>query len=170
MDVRQLVGVVAVLMVLAVATMVTAADSDELTGAKRCGSCHEQAYQVWSKSHHARAQKALDPKQAKDPRCVRCHGSSSVDIAGVQCESCHGSGVHYSWRYVMKDAVLSRIVGLVEPDEKTCRRCHTDSSPSVRPFEYESLWESISHGMDPKPEKPLAGKAVKKPAKSVKSK
>ena len=166
MGVRQVVGLVVVLMALALASMVTAADSDELTGAKRCGSCHEQAYQVWSKSHHARAQKALDSKQSKDPRCVRCHGYSSVDIAGVQCESCHGSGVHYSWRYVMKDSVLSRIVGLVEPDEKTCRRCHTDTSPSVRVFEYDSLWESITHSMDAEPEKPLAVKALKKTAKS----
>jgi hypothetical protein len=56
----------------------------------------------------------------------------------------------------MKDAELSRLVGLVEVEEAVCRRCHTDSTPSVRAYEHARMWQAIQHGDEPKPEPPAA--------------
>jgi hypothetical protein len=120
----------------------------EYTGAHRCGRCHESALAVWHKSAHQRAHRALSEKQARDPRCVRCHGVSSPKVAGVQCESCHGAGHLYAKRYVMKDKVLSRIVGLTKVDEKSCRRCHTETAPKIRTPKFSDMIMRIAHGLD----------------------
>jgi hypothetical protein len=71
-------------------------------------------------------------------------------VGGVQCESCHGSGIYYAKRYVMKDRELARIVGLVDVAAKTCQRCHTESTPSIQAFDFRRLWEVIAHGQDEK--------------------
>jgi hypothetical protein len=140
---------VAVLGLLAGASAVLATGvADQFVGAKRCGECHQAALDAWKASAHARAHDALPKKHVKDPRCTQCHGAGESWTSGVQCESCHGAGRHYSERYVMKDPELSRIVGLTDADEKTCRRCHTEASPSIRPYEHASMWQAISHGLD----------------------
>lgn len=88
-------------------------------GTQRCGSCHQAALQVWAKSGHSHAFKALeDVKNPSlrqyDPECVACHtvgfkyrtgyydppaGSTPNQLAkhneklvNVGCESCHGPG------------------------------------------------------------------------------
>jgi hypothetical protein len=45
----------------------------------------------------------------------------------------------------MRDAELARAVGLVDPGEKTCAGCHTDSTPSLVPFEYGRKLPLIRH-------------------------
>ncbi len=68
----------------------------------------------------------------------------------MTCETCHGGGQYYSPDYVMKDAELARLVGLVDPSEKSCRNCHDASSPSLKPFDFvEKL----------KADRPLVGRA-----------
>lgn len=128
-----------------------AGNTDEMVGAARCGECHKAAYQVWQAGAHARAHESLEGKQGQDPRCTQCHGSGAQPTSGVQCEACHGPGRHYAFRYVMRDKVLNRIVGLDDPNEKTCLRCHTDTAPTIKPFEYKRLWASMAHGLDEKP-------------------
>jgi hypothetical protein len=122
--------------------------SSQFVGAQQCGECHQSAYEAWKGSLHAKAHDGLTGRQAEDPRCIQCHGVGDAANGGVQCESCHGPGKHYAVRYVMKDAELSRIVGLVDVTEKTCRRCHTDTSPSIQPYEQERMWQTVSHGLD----------------------
>jgi len=141
-----------------------AGNADEMVGAARCGQCHPAAYAAWKASDHAGAHDSLDKKQGQDPRCTQCHGPGDKDVAGVQCESCHGPGIHYAFRYVMRDKVLSRIVGLSDPDEKTCRHCHTDTAPTIKPFDYNRLWGFIAHGLDPKAQAD-ASQAKAEPAK-----
>ena len=48
----------------------------------------------------------------------------------------------------MRDAELARAVGLLEPGEKTCAACHTDSTPSLVKFEYERKLPLIRHWDD----------------------
>lgn len=67
-------------------------------------------------------------------------------LLGVQCESCHGPGRYYVAEYVMRDAELSRAVGLLQPDAALCQRCHTAGAPSVSPFDFDRLWAIIKHG------------------------
>ncbi|HSA24778.1 MAG TPA: multiheme c-type cytochrome, partial [Myxococcota bacterium] len=105
-----------------------AVDTSEFVGAGRCLQCHPTAHKAWQGSPHARAHLALSGKQVADPRCTQCHGTAERDLAGVQCESCHGPGRYYAQRHVMKDAVLSRIVGLRDVTEEACRGCHTDAA------------------------------------------
>lgn len=118
-------------------------------GAKTCGACHQKQYQVWSKTAHARSLKALVGKQAQDPKCLQCHttspGDSSPELMGVQCEACHGAGRYYSPSYIMRDAELRGYLGFKQPGEASCARCHTESTPSMKPFSFKEKFELIRH-------------------------
>jgi RecJ-like exonuclease len=127
-----------------------ALETADYVGADRCRQCHPTAYAAWAGSLHARAQQALQGKQAGDARCTQCHGEAERRVAGVQCESCHGAGRHYAQRHVMKDAVLSRIVGLRDVDEKVCRTCHTATAPTVRSYDQDRMWRVIEHAREPR--------------------
>lgn len=119
-------------------------------GAARCQSCHPLAYQTWQQSAHARAFEALQQTQKSETRCTVCHTLTPDDtqakLQGVQCESCHGGGKYYSPLYVMKDKELARAVGLVVPNEASCKRCHDAHAPNIEPFDYKTAWSRIAHG------------------------
>ncbi len=145
-------GIALGLVLAALATAgLAAVDTSEFVGASRCLTCHPTAHKGWQGSPHARAHLALSGKQAADPRCTQCHGTQDRNLGGVQCESCHGSGRYYAQRHVMKDAVLSRIVGLRDVGEEACRGCHTATAPTVRAFDFGRLWRAIEHGREPAP-------------------
>lgn len=148
--------------VLAVATRPTDAraapqrvvDHDYI-GAERCRACHAAEYAAMAKDPHAGAFEALGTKDRSDPRCLACHtlvpDDLSAGLLGVQCESCHGPGRHYSIDYVMRDAELAKLLSLAKVDEKTCLRCHTESSPSLSPFVVAEKMALIKHWSDAKP-------------------
>jgi hypothetical protein len=46
----------------------------------------------------------------------------------------------------MKDKELAAAVGLIKPTEANCRRCHTEGTPSIREFDFETFWREIDHG------------------------
>jgi Cytochrome c554 and c-prime len=139
-------------MVLFIATLASsfALSSGSYVGAERCKSCHPAAYKAWEESAHARAYEGLEDSHQKETRCTICHTLTTDDLAkrfsGVQCETCHGPGKYYSPSYVMKDKELSRLVGLVQPNEQTCKRCHDQNAPNVEPFDYQKAWQRIAHG------------------------
>lgn len=119
----------------------------DFLGPDGCKSCHPEAYEAWRSSKHARARESLSTQQQKDARCTSCHSPNEADQAtpGVSCETCHGGGQYYSPRYVMRDAELVRLAGLVDPSEKQCRTCHDSSSPSLRPFDFVEKLRLIDH-------------------------
>lgn len=122
----------------------------DYVGAERCKSCHEAEFAAWEKSPHARSLQVLSAKEGADPRCLQCHtlvpGDTQQSLAGVQCESCHGAGRHYTPVWVMADAELSSLLNLVaRVDASACVRCHTDSSASLRPFDFARSRELIKH-------------------------
>jgi hypothetical protein len=49
----------------------------------------------------------------------------------------------------MRDPELARAVGLVEPSERVCAGCHTESTPSLVRFEYARKLPLIRHWDDP---------------------
>jgi hypothetical protein len=51
----------------------------------------------------------------------------------------------------MRDKELARAVGLVDPGERTCLACHTESTPSLRPFQYAEKLPLIEHRDGPAP-------------------
>jgi Cytochrome c7 and related cytochrome c len=116
-------------------------------GPESCQACHPDAYAAWRGSAHARAKDSLSVREQKDARCLSCHSPNEADqrISNITCETCHGGGQHYSPRYVMRDAELARLVGLVDPGEKSCRTCHDGSSPSLKPFDFAAKLKAIDH-------------------------
>jgi cytochrome c554/c'-like protein len=125
-----------------------AAAADHI-GAETCKACHPLAYEAWKEGPHARAPESLSEAQRKDARCTACHAPETEKGArGVTCETCHGGGRLYAHAYVMRDRELARAVGLVDPSEKTCLGCHTESTPSLTRFEYAKKLPLIEHGGD----------------------
>ncbi len=135
------------LSLLALLPAVTAA-ADHI-GAEACKVCHPAAYEAWRDSAHARALDALPPAKRKDARCTVCHAPEVEKGAlSVDCETCHGAGRIYAQSYVMRDRELARAVGLVDPGERTCAACHTESAPGLERFEFAKKLPLIEHGGD----------------------
>jgi hypothetical protein len=124
----------------------------DYVGAERCRACHAEEYAIMARGPHARAYEVLGTKDRADPRCLSCHtlvpDDLSAGLLGVQCESCHGPGRHYSIDYVMRDAELAKLLSLAKVDDKTCLRCHTESSPSLNPFVVADKLALIKHWTD----------------------
>jgi hypothetical protein len=121
----------------------------EPIGAETCKACHPAAYEAWREGPHARAQVSLAEAQRKDRRCTSCHApDADRGVSGVTCETCHGGGRLYAHSYVMRDRELARAVGLVDPGERACLACHTESAPSLTRFDYARKLPLIEHGGD----------------------
>jgi hypothetical protein len=137
---------------LALLALGAVAHGQSYIGAERCKSCHEWEYKRWAAGPHAKAHVPLTEEQRADPKCNTCHtmlpDESDDRFAGVQCERCHGPGRYYHRRYVMLDRELSRYVGLIDPKAEHCRQCHTEGTPSIKPFQYEEMWQRIDHGRE----------------------
>lgn len=123
--------------------------ADDYVGAERCGTCHQAEYKQWKRSGHATALARLSRVQREDATCRTCHtmapASDDPNLAGVQCESCHGAGRYYESSYVMRDKVLAELNGLEKIDATTCSACHTADEPSVAPFEFEKKIDLVRH-------------------------
>ncbi|HET9553127.1 MAG TPA: multiheme c-type cytochrome [Anaeromyxobacteraceae bacterium] len=132
---------------LALAALLPAvALAGDLVGPETCKACHPAAYASWREGPHARALEALPERSRADRRCLSCHAPAAEErIAGVGCEDCHGPGRLYAARYVMRDRELARALGLVEPGEKACLGCHTESTPSLRRFDFKQKVKLIAH-------------------------
>lgn len=119
----------------------------DFLGSESCQACHPDAYAAWQMTSHARARDVLSPAQQRDVRCLSCHSPSQGDqkVAHVACETCHGGGQYYAANYVMKDPELARLVGLLDPGERSCRACHDTASPSLKPFDFAQKLKAIDH-------------------------
>jgi hypothetical protein len=136
----------AILLAAAPALVGAGATSAPTVGPETCKACHPAAYEAWRTGPHARAYDSLPERNRKDKRCLSCHAPLVDDgFVAVGCESCHGGGAAYSARYVMRDPELSRAVGLLDPNERTCGGCHNESTPSLMKFEYARKLPLIEH-------------------------
>jgi hypothetical protein len=123
----------------------------EYVGGEACRSCHEPEHIEWLDTTHASAYETLVKLGMQQSReCLDCHvtglgdpdgfGATGEvpDLAGVQCESCHGRG---------SDHVVDGTGALGGPGpggtEAMCVRCHDRAnSPD---FHLESYMERIRH-------------------------
>jgi hypothetical protein len=142
----------------------------DFIGPESCKGCHPEAYSAWQQSKHARAADSLSESQKKDARCLSCHAPDQATqaTAHITCETCHGGGQFYAPEYVMKDAELARLVGLVDPSEKMCRTCHDASSPSLRPFNFVESLKAIDHWTPERARRASRAEAPVPPPKPVK--
>ncbi len=120
-------------------------------GAGACKGCHQNAYNAWSKSQHAKAFDSLvEVNKDFDPDCIICHTvgfnqeggyidyKDTAHLAGVQCESCHGA----SRAHVTSNGTIAT-KQRKWPKGKKCIQCHTrKNSPN---FRLDSYWFRISH-------------------------
>ena len=142
-------------------------------GSEKCKSCHEESYDVWKKSGHAKAHKTLldlDPARNFDPECVSCHvtgwhptkhfpyesGYWSLEttpkLIDTGCESCHGPGSAHVKAENGGDLALQEklqkaaVVTKEEAEKRLCLSCHDlDNSPS---FDFETYWPHVEHHED----------------------
>jgi hypothetical protein len=116
-----------------------------------CRECHEEIVEGWKSTSHAKAFETLRSQgveKLNNPGCVKCHvvafdqegGFIDMDLtpelAGVQCECCHGPG-----RKHMESQNPADIVG--KPGEAVCRACHTEGQDKNFDFAKKSL---LVHG------------------------
>ncbi|KAA3613146.1 MAG: cytochrome C554 [Calditrichaeota bacterium] len=128
-------------------------------------------YLIWKDGPHANAMKTLSSPEAmkiakekgiadpaKDPSCLKCHstyaslkpeqlhakGKLKLE-EGVSCESCHGAGADYKKKKIMKDQKTAIANGLILPEEKVCKSCHNDESPTFKSFDFKKAVKEISH-------------------------
>jgi len=99
-------------------------------GRTACIDCHEANHTSWLETRHASAfDRLTGDGEEENPACLPCHtvgygatgGFVDVDttpeLAGVQCENCHGPGSHH--------AADAENVGLdVQLDSAMCGDCH----------------------------------------------
>jgi hypothetical protein len=152
----------------------------KFVGVANCKLCHSEdatgnQFAQWEKSKHANALKVLSTPEAKavgaklgvanpdkDIKCLKCHVTAAEepksqkmrtfkDSSSVGCESCHGAGEHYAKKEVFEQGKEAAIkLGLIEPNEEVCRRCHNKESPSYKEFDFKKRFEEIKH---PNPKK-----------------
>ncbi len=116
-------------------------------GAKQCVECHEEAYEFWTKTGHARAYATLEVDFKEfNLDCVSCHvtgyekpgGSTVTFVEGlkdVQCEACHGPGTFH-----VKEEDTDLIT--LTPDESVCKKCH--HAPHVADdWDVKEAWRHI---------------------------
>ncbi|MCB0834094.1 MAG: cytochrome C554, partial [Bacteroidetes bacterium] len=87
---------------------------------------------------------------------AKFHGDKYKKEDGVGCESCHGAGGDYWTKEVMQAVTDGTTdgasVGLIKPDEKVCKTCHNEESPTAKEFNFAEMYPKIAH------ERPKDGK------------
>jgi hypothetical protein len=146
-------------------------------GSKKCESCHEDSYDVWKKSGHARALPTLvnlDPPRNHDPECISCHvmgwhptshfpyeggyqsAGKTPKLTNVGCESCHGpgsghvdaeAGADLSLQQKMQEAMS--VSKAEATDVHSAKRCTACHDGDNSPdFNFEKYWPKIEHRED----------------------
>lgn len=143
-------------------------------GAAKCKMCHNtpaqgEQFKKWTESKHSKAfevlaspealevgKKAGVEKPQESEKCLVCHVTGFAAPAeakdatfayseGVGCEACHGAGSDYKAMSVMKNKEASIAAGMVVPDEKLCKTCHNENSPTYKPFVFADAFKLIAH-------------------------
>lgn len=118
----------------------TATEAD-YAWAGACKKCHEDIYEAWSRTKHARALDRLSGDE-QQKECIGCHVTGpktrleqdgKVVNGGIQCESCHGAAK----AHVADPNVRTGLVR--KPPESVCVTCHNDKGPHFRGFFYGGM-------------------------------
>lgn len=139
-------------------------------GSKTCSDCHAEINQLWSQTPHANAYDSLLSSGQQDlPACLQCHvvgygkkggfldDELTLELSGVQCESCHGPGKRHI------DKPDDRHAMIPSPTEKDCRICHTTGQDPHFDFKNKV---ALVHGEDTFSD---SGQSAKSPPSRVNS-
>ena len=155
-------GVAVVMVFCGLAGGLLTAAEPQYVGQSKCKICHLSEQKVWMASAHAKALEVLKPEDRNKPECLACHttgrgkpAAPGADLAGVQCEACHGPGSLYKAADVMSKAKFQADraaahkkvmdLGLILPTEQTCTTCHNSKSPTFKGFDFATAKEKIKH-------------------------
>lgn len=108
-----------------------ASSGARFVGAEACKLCHRSLYESWESTPHRFASEKV-PIGPGEAGCLECHATRDRELAGVQCEACHGPGSAYSAPEVMIDVEKAILAGLVLPAAGACGRCHENAEPGHR--------------------------------------
>lgn len=135
------------------------------------GEKGKMVYENWLKTKHSQAFNTLKSEKSKqiakkmnlksDPteavECLKCHSTgyfpgdqtmpTNNKEDGVTCEACHGPGSAYKNKHGKDKKDEGIKLGLVigTNDEKICKRCHNQESPTFVGFNYKKDWEKVKH-------------------------
>jgi predicted CXXCH cytochrome family protein len=117
-------------------------------GWSKCAACHSAINDSWKDTRHAKAIESLKKTgQETLPACVKCHVTAfeldggfvdyelTPEMAGVQCEVCHGPGSEH-----MANPTVDM---KKDSGADLCRQCHTKSQDPG--FNYEEKVKEV-HG------------------------
>lgn len=120
----------------------------QFVGWRTCRECHEDIYERWQKTGHAAAFESLKNSNRQDlPDCIQCHvvgydqsggfldWELTAELAGVQCECCHGPGK----THIMTPEESGNILKV--PSEEICRKCHAPDQDSH--FDYSEKKKTV---------------------------
>jgi len=168
-----------------------AAQDGKYVGAGKCKNCHRSSkaggqFGSWQKSKHAKAFETLASDEAKkvakekgidDPqkseKCLKCHQTAYGEPAdrmtkkfdakaGVQCESCHGTGEKHAKERLAAAGGEEEDAGDAEkPLVKlpageiaagtldACLKCHNSESPTFKAMCVTEAFKEVMH-LDPR--------------------
>lgn len=123
-------------------------------GATTCGTgsgCHADIQGQWQTTAHSKALQALQQiGQDKNTACLPCHtvgfgtatgfkdATSTANLAGVQCESCHGAGSDHVASGNGDKTKITTFPNILSAD--VCGKCHTGNfHPTV------DEWKTSKH-------------------------
>jgi predicted CXXCH cytochrome family protein len=140
---------IVVLLLLMNAAGTYSEQSATYVGSKKCVPCHSAIMDSWQNTRHAKAIESLKKsKQETLPACVKCHVTGyekdggfidyelTPEMAGVQCEVCHGPGSQHATSPTKKNIIKESSAAL-------CRQCHTEGQDPG--FNYATKVRSV-HG------------------------
>ncbi len=152
MTVKKGAGIVLLILIMNAAA-VYSEQSASYVGVEKCAPCHSAIKDSWQNTPHAKAIESLKKTgQEKLPACVKCHVTGyekdggfidyelTPEMAGVQCEVCHGPGSAHVANPMGKN--ITKQAGA-----EICRQCHTQGQDPK--FDYETKVKSVH------PTKPL---------------
>ena len=106
-------------------------ESAQYVGKEKCSLCHSDIHKSWQDTRHAKAIDSLKKTSQEGlASCVKCHVTGyekdggfldyelTPEMAGVQCEACHGPGGKHISNPMGEKPVRT-------PGEDLCRECHT---------------------------------------------
>jgi hypothetical protein len=136
---------VSILVLLLIPQSASSEKSPTYIGWTRCTKCHDGIARTWQSSRHAKAIESLKKSNQENlPACVKCHVTGyeqdggfldyelTPEMAGVQCEECHGPGSHHV-NNPAGEPVKSKV-----PGAELCRKCHTAGQDPGFSFEKKS--------------------------------
>lgn len=115
--------------------------AEQYAWAGACKSCHEDIYNAWARTKHARTFDRLSADE-QGTECVGCHVTgpkSKIELEGkvvnanVQCESCHGAAAAHAADPAVRTGLVRKA------GEALCAECHNSRSPKFKGFFYGAM-------------------------------